>query len=126
MRFIARAGAATALAAVMALAAAGPAAAHFCFKTNRNATSAAAIAGSQGWISFADIARSEIPGICEAAIDYIAAASGASADTMINTRAVMAGGTLRKGPDSGTPSISHLDFEALEAAIPGGLALCAG
>lgn len=123
MRFIAKTGAATVLAGVMALAAAGPAAAHFCFKTNRNATSAAAIANSNGWISFADIARIEIPGICDAAIDYIAAASGATGDTMINAHAVMAGGTLRKA-SPGNPAISHLDFEALEAAIPGGLALC--
>jgi hypothetical protein len=60
---------------------------------------------------------------CDAAIDYIAAASGATADTMINAHAVMAGGTLRKA-SPGNPAISHLDFEALEAAIPGGLALC--
>ncbi|MGH8969804.1 MAG: hypothetical protein ACRDV1_07625 [Actinomycetes bacterium] len=124
MRLFARAGVAVVAAGVMAVAAAGPASAHFCFKTNRNATSTAAIAGSNNWISFADIAREEIPGVCDAAIAYIAEAAGASADTMINGHGTMAGGTLRKGAGSGTSSISHLDFEALEAAIPAGMALC--
>jgi hypothetical protein len=123
MRFLARAAAAG-TAVVLAVVAAGPASAHFCFKTNRNATSTAAVAGLANWMSFADIARVELPGICDAGIAYIADAAGASADVMINTHATMAGGTLRKGEDSGTRSISHLDFEALEAAIPGGFALC--
>lgn len=125
MRFLARTGIAVAAAGLMAVAAAGPASAHFCFKTNRNETSTAAIAGSNNWMSFADIARQEIPGICDAAIAHIAAAAGASPDVMIHTHSVMAGGTLKKGEAAGTPSISHLDFAALEAAIPDGLALCA-
>jgi hypothetical protein len=124
VRNLTKAAAAAVAAGLMTVAAAGPAAAHFCYKTNRNATSTAAVAGSSNWMSFADIARAEIPGACDAAIAYIAAAAGASPDVMINTHATMAGGTLSRGPDAGTPSISHLDFEGLFAAIPDGLALC--
>jgi hypothetical protein len=124
MRLVARTAAAVGTAAVMAVAAAGPASAHFCFKTNRNDTSSAAIAGSAAWMSFADIARVELPGLCDAGIAHVAEAAGASPDVMINTRGTMAGGTLRKGPDAGTPSISHLDFDALFAAVEDGYALC--
>ena len=125
MRFFARAAAAGATAVVLAVVAAGPAAAHFCYKTNRNDTSSAAIAGSAAWMSFADIARAELPGLCDAGIAYVAEAAGASPDVMINTRGTMAGGTLQKGADAGTPSISHLDFEGLFAAVEDGYALCA-
>jgi hypothetical protein len=38
----------------------------------------------------------------------------------------MAGGTLRKGPDAGTPSISHLDFDGIDAAMPDAIAACGG
>ncbi|MGH8894115.1 MAG: hypothetical protein ACRDWY_12565 [Actinomycetes bacterium] len=125
MKFLVRTGAAVVAAGVMGVAAAGPAAAHFCFKTNRNATSTAAIAGSQGWVSFADIARTELPGLCEAGIAHIATAAGATPDTMIKAHGVMAGGTLRKA-EPGTSSISHLDFDALFAAVPDAFALCGG
>lgn len=124
MRFLARTGVAAVAAGVMAVAAAGPAAAHFCYKTNRNATSTDAISSSQAWMSFEDLARSELGDVCDAAIAHIAAAAGATPETMINVKGTMAGGTLRKGELAGTPSISHLDFEALLAAIPDGLALC--
>jgi hypothetical protein len=36
----------------------------------------------------------------------------------------MAGGTLRKGPNSGTPSISHLDFDGIDAAMGDAAAAC--
>lgn len=56
MRVIARAGAATALAAVMALAAAGPAAAHFCYKDGNpnNGTNGKAWMTKAEWMGFID------------------------------------------------------------------------
>jgi hypothetical protein len=43
---------------------------------------------------------------------------------LINGHGTMAGGTLRKGEGSGTPSISHLDFEAIDAATGEAIAAC--
>jgi len=104
--------------------AAGPASAHFCFKTNLNARAAQGMAGSANWASFGDIAAGFLPDLCPAGIDLLAAAGGATSATLINTHGTMAGGTLRKGADSGTPSISHLDFDAIDAAIPAAFAAC--
>jgi hypothetical protein len=110
--------------AVLALTA-GPASAHFCFKTNLNERAAEGQAGSANWVSFEDLAF-EITGLCEAGIAILAEAGGATPDTLINGHGTMAGGTLRKGPDSGTPSISHLDFAAIEDATPAAEAACEG
>ncbi|UUZ58053.1 hypothetical protein [Nocardioides sp. B-3] len=104
--------------------AAGPASAHFCFKTNLNDKAAEGMAGSANWMSFHDPAF-EFTGLCDAGIEVPADAAGASSDTLINSHGTMAGGTLRKGPDAGTKSISHLDFEAIDAAFPAAAAACA-
>jgi hypothetical protein len=104
----------------------GPANAHFCFKTSLNAKAAQGMAGSANWVSFGSLAAEFLPGLCEEGIEYIATAAGATPSTLINTHGTMAGGTLKKGEDSGTPAISHLDFEALDAAVPGAFELCAG
>lgn len=112
-----------ATAALVALSA-GPAAAHFCFKTELNERAAAGMAGSSNWFTFASIASSELPGLCPAGVAYLANAAGATPNTLINGHGTMAGGTLRKGPDAGNKAISHLDFGALEAAIPTAFALC--
>lgn len=105
--------------------AAAPASAHFCFKTHDTANGAAGKAGSSGWATFGEIAASEIPGLCAAGIDVLAAATGATASTPIKTSGVMAAGTLKK-EEGGNKSIDHLDFAAIEAAIPAAFAACAG
>jgi MFS family permease len=105
--------------------AAGPASAHFCFKTNLNARAAQGMSGSANWVSFSTLAAEFLPGLCDAGIEHLATAAGATPSTLINSHGTMAAGTLKKGPDSGTPSISHLDFEALDAAVPAAFALCA-
>jgi hypothetical protein len=105
--------------------AAGPASAHFCFKTSLNERAAQGMAGSANWVSFHDLAF-EFTGLCDAGIAILAEAGGATPDTLINGHGTMAGGTLRKGEDSGTPAISHLDFEAIDAAIPAAAAACGG
>jgi hypothetical protein len=103
----------------------GPANAHFCFKTNLNAKAAQGMAGSANWVSFGSLAAEFLPGLCQEGIEHIATAAGATPSTLINGHGLMASGTLKKGAGAGTPSISHLDFEALDAAIPGAFALCA-
>ena len=116
----------TGIATVAAVAlAAGPAQAHFCFKTNLNERAAQGMAGSANWVSFGDLAF-EFTGLCPEGIEILADAGGATVDTLINSHGTMAGGTLRKGEASGTPSISHLDFEAIDAAFPEAEAACAG
>jgi hypothetical protein len=102
-----------------------PASAHFCFKTNLNERAAQGMAGSANWVSFGDLAF-EFTGLCPAGIEVLADAAGATVDTLINGHGTMAGGTLRKGEDAGTPSISHLDFEAIDAAFPDAVAACTG
>jgi hypothetical protein len=112
-----------ATAASLALAA-GPASAHFCFKTNLNETAAAGMAGSANWVPFGDLAAQFLPGLCEDGIELLATAGGVTTDTLINTHGTMAGGTLRKGADAGTPSISYLNFEAIDAAVPAAYEAC--
>ena len=111
--------------AVLALTA-GPASAHFCFKTNLNERAAEGQAGSANWVSFEETALEFFPGLCEEGIEILAAAGGATPDTLINGHGTMAGGTLRKGPDSGTKSISHLDFDGIDAATSEALEACEG
>jgi hypothetical protein len=100
-----------------------PASAHFCFKTNLNERAAQGMAGSANWVSFEDLAF-EFTGLCPEGIEILADAGGVTLDTLINGHGTMAGGTLRKGPDAGTPSISHLDFDAIDAAFPDAVAAC--
>lgn len=103
--------------------AAGPASAHFCFKTHFNETSAAGKLGSNGWASFGELAF-EFTGLCPAGIAILADAGGVTVDTPIKTSGVMAGGTLKK-QDSGNKAIDHLDFEAIDAAFPAAAEACA-
>jgi hypothetical protein len=110
--------------AIVGLAAA-PANAHFCFKTNLNAIAAQGMAGSSNWASFGDLAAQFLPDLCPAGIAHLASAAGVTTSTLINTHGTMAGGTLKKD-QPGTNSISYLNFEALDAAVPGAYALCAG
>ncbi|GAB2632865.1 hypothetical protein [Kribbella swartbergensis] len=104
----------------------GPANAHFCFKTNLNARAAQGMAGSANWVSFGTLAGEFLPGLCQAGIQHLATAGGVTPSTLINTHGTMAGGTLKKGADAGTPSISYLNFAAIDAAVPDAFALCAG
>lgn len=104
----------------------GPANAHFCFKTNLNAKAAEGQAGSANWVSFGSLAAEFLPGLCDEGIELLAEAGGVTTSTLINTHGTMAGGTLKKGADAGTPSISHLDFEGIDAAVPDAFELCAG
>lgn len=103
--------------------AAGPASAHFCFKTDLNERAAQGQARSANWVSFHDLAFG-FTGLCDAGIEVLADAGGVTPDTLINSHGTMAGGTLRKGEDSGTPAISHLDFEAIDAAFPAAAEAC--
>lgn len=119
-RLVFMTGVATITAVVLA---SGPASAHFCFKTNLNERAAEAKAGSPAWVSFGELAF-EFTGLCPEGIEVLADAGGVEVDTLINTRGTMAGGTLKKGADSGTPSISHLDFDAIDAAFPDAAAAC--
>lgn len=108
----------TGIATVAAVAlAAAPADAHFCFKTNLNERAAQGMAGSSNWVTFHDLAF-EFTGLCDDGIEILAEAGGVTVDTLINSHGTMAGGTLRKGADAGTKSISHLDFDAIDAAFP--------
>lgn len=53
----------------------------------------------------------------------LADAGGISTTTAIHAHAVMAGGALRNGKH--IKPISHLDFDALDAAFPDAVAACA-
>jgi hypothetical protein len=121
-RRLATTGIAAAAAVVLG---AGPASAHFCFKTNLNERAAQGMAGSSSWVSFHDLAF-EFTGLCDAGIAVLAEAGGATPETLINSHGTMAGGTLRKADGGGTPSISHLDFEAIDAAFGDAVAACGG
>ena len=121
VRRLATTGIAAAAAVVLG---AGPASAHFCFKTNLNERAAQGMAGSSNWVSFHDLAF-EFTGLCDAGIEVLADAGGATPETLINSHGTMAGGTLRDG-EGGTPSISHLDFEAIDAATEDAVAACGG
>ena len=120
-RRLATTGIAAAAAVVLG---AGPASAHFCFKTNLNERAAQGMAGSSNWVTFHDLAF-EFTGLCDAGIEILAEAGGVTPDTLINSHGTMAGGTLRDG-DGGTPSISHLDFAGIEAAEGDAIAACGG
>jgi hypothetical protein len=111
---------ATGAALVMA---AGPASAHFCYKNHVNENAAAGMAGSANWVPVGVIAAEET-GLCPAGVDVLLDAAGVTADTLINTHGTMAGGTLRKADGGGNKAISHLDFAAIEAAMPDAIAAC--
>lgn len=120
VRRLLTAGAATV--AVMVLSA-GPASAHFCYFTEPNVRAELGRAGSQGFVSFGSVAT-EITGLCPAGVEILADAADVTTGTMIHAHAVMAGGTLKKGPTASPKPISHLDFDAIEAAFPAAEAAC--
>lgn len=101
-----------------------PASAHFCFRTQLADRATQASSGSPAWVSFHDLAF-EFTGLCDAGIEVLAAAGGVSSDTLIHAKTVMASGTLKKSGGGGTPGISHLDFDGIEAAFPDAIAACA-
>jgi hypothetical protein len=103
----------------------GPAAAHFCFKTEVQEQAAAGMAGSANWMRLGDLITMFTGVACEAGVAHVAAAGGATPDTLINGHGTMAGGTLKKGSGGGNKAISYLDFGGLEAAIPEAMELCA-
>ena len=92
------------------------ASAHFCYFSDPNPNAQAGRATSKGFVSFGTIAASE--GFCPAGAELLADAVGVTTDTLINAHGVMA------GPTGGNKAISHLDFAALEAAIPDAIAAC--
>ena len=89
---------------------AGPAAAHFCYHNNPNPNATQGRAGSNGFVSFHDLAF-EFTGLCDEGIAVAADAAGITPDTMINAHGTMA------GPTDGNKAIGHLDFAALDAAL---------
>jgi hypothetical protein len=107
--------------AVLAMTA-GSASAHFCYFTEANVNAEMGRGRSQGFTTFGEIAF-DFTGLCDAGIAVLADAGGVSPTTTIHAKAVMAGGTLRTGKD--VKPISHLDFEAIEAAFPDAFAACA-
>lgn len=100
---------------------AGPASAHFCFKTELNERAAAGMAGSAGWVSFGDLAR-EFTGLCPAGIQVLADAAGVKTSTLINAHGLMAAGLVKQGRHN--KAIGHLDFAAIDAAFPEAAAAC--
>lgn len=100
---------------------AGSANAHFCYFTEANVNAELGRAGSKGFTTFGELAF-EFTGLCDAGILELANAGGISPTTTINAHAVMAGGTLRTGKN--IKPISHLDFDAIDAAFPAAIAAC--
>lgn len=100
---------------------AGSASAHFCYFTEANANAELGRAGSKGFTTFGELAF-EFTGLCDDGIAILAEAGGISPTTTIHAHTVMAGGTLRNGKN--IKPISHLDFEAIEAAFPAAVAAC--
>jgi hypothetical protein len=102
MRFYARAAAAIGTAAVLAVAAAGPAAAHFCYKTGNpnNGTNGQAWMTQEEWLGFIDaieVVDSDTTPIatCEAQLAAVRAhIAGLDESVRIMGPALLAGGTL--------------------------------
>lgn len=99
----------------------GPAAAHFCYHNHLTAQATAGMLKSNAYTSFGDLAA-EVTGLCPAGVQVLADAAGVTVDTPIHARAVMAGGLAAKGGSN--PAISHLDFDAIDAAFPDAVAAC--
>jgi hypothetical protein len=102
MRFYARAAAAVGTAAVLAVAAAGPAAAHFCYKTGNpnNGANGQAWMTQEEWLGFIDaieVVDSDTTPIatCEAQLAAVRAhIAGLDESVRIMGPALLAGGTL--------------------------------
>ena len=114
--FLRRLSTVTAGAAAIVVLSSTAASAHFCYFNNPNPNANAGRAGSNGFVTFGAIAAGE--GFCPAGAQVLAEAVGVTTGTLINAHGVMA------GPTGGNKAISHLDFAALEAAIPDALAAC--
>ena len=99
----------------------GPASAHFCYVNNMTPQAMAGANNSSGFVSFHDLAA-EFTGLCDAGIQVLADAASISVDTPIHVHAVMAGGAEFQGKNA--PGISHLDFDAIDAAFPDAAAAC--
>ena len=99
----------------------GPASAHFCYVNNMTPQAMAGASNSNGFASFHDLAF-QFTGLCDAGIQVLADAAGISIETPINMHAVMASGAEFQGKDAG--GISHLDFEAIDAAFPDAIIAC--
>ena len=120
-RFVGRLATITAAAATAVTLAAAPAYAHFCYVNNMTPQAVAGRAGSNGFATFEELAF-EFTGLCPAGIQVLADAAGIDVGTPINLHAVMAGGAAAQGQD--VPGISHLDFEAIDAAFGDAAAAC--
>jgi hypothetical protein len=121
MRRVLTVGVATVAAVLLG---AGPASAHFCYFTEANVKAELGRAGSSAFVTFGDLAL-EFTGFCPDGIQILADAAGVTTGTVIHARTVMAGGTLKEGSGADPKPISHLDFAAVEAAIPTAGAACA-
>ena len=99
----------------------GPAGAHFCYVNHMTPQGMAGAGSSNGFASFHDLAF-QFTGLCDPGIQVLADAAGISVDTPINVHAVMASGAESRGNDA--RGISHLDFEAIDAAFPDAVAAC--
>lgn len=99
----------------------GPATAHFCYVNNMTPQAMSGAGNSSNFVSFHDLAA-EFTGLCDAGIQVLADAAGISVDTPIHVHAVMASGAAFQGKDA--PGISHLDFDAIDAAFPDAVAAC--
>ena len=64
------------------------------------------------------VLAAQITGWCPAGVQILADAAGVTTDTLINPHGLMA------GPTDGNKAISHLDFAAIDAAMPAAGAAC--
>jgi hypothetical protein len=105
------------LAAATVALSAGGAFAHECYFTNPNPNAQAGRAGTPAFMSFHDMAY-QFTGLCDDGIAFAAEAAGITPDTLINTKGMMA------GPTDGNKAIQHLNFGALDAALPTAYGMC--
>lgn len=97
----------------------GAALAHGCYFTNPNPKADANRAHANGFVTVREMAHMFLdPALCEDGVQVLATAAGVTPDTKINAHGMMA------GPTGGNKAIGHMDFEALEAAIPGAFDAC--
>ena len=111
----------TAAAATAVVLGTSSASAHFCYVNHMTPQAMAGAANSNGFATFGEVAL-EFTGLCPAGIQVLANAAGVSVGTPINLHAVMAGGAAGQGKEAG--GISHLDFDAIDAAFPDAVAAC--
>lgn len=122
VRSVGRLAALTAATATAVALGTAPATAYFCFVDNLTPQAAAGAASSSGFATFGELAF-EFTGLCPAGIEVLAAAAAVQPGTPINVHAVMAGGAESQGKDA--RGINHLDFAAVDAAMPAAIAACA-